>query len=70
MARTLWYDARQDRLLSEEQLRIVRRRAAELCQADPHLFADELEALRCLGVLPLLDAIRRDVVTLRGSAAA
>ena len=69
MARTLWYDARQDRLLSDEQLQTVRRRAARLCAADPHLFADEFEALRCLGVLPLLDAIRTDVVALHGPAA-
>lgn len=70
MARTLWYDAVHDRLLSKEELRTARLKATQIFGANPHIFEDELEALRGLGVLPLLDAIRNDLVTLRGHVAA
>jgi len=38
MARTLWYDARHDRLLSKEELRTARLKATQIFEANPHIF--------------------------------
>ena len=60
MSRTLWFDELHDRLLDREDLHALELRAAQLYDANPHIFEDAREALRALGVVPLLEAIRDD----------
>ena len=63
MSRTLWFDELHDRLLDREDLHALELRAAQLYDANPHIFEDAREALRALGVVPLLEAIRDDRVS-------
>ena len=60
MERTLWFDELHDHLLDKQELHALELRAAKVYAANPHIFEDAREALRALGVVPLLEAIRDD----------
>jgi hypothetical protein len=70
MTTTLWFDALHDRLLSRSELRELQLKARQLYQVNPHIFEDELEALRGLGVVPLLEVIGADLVARPAGVAA
>ncbi len=70
MERTLWFDELHDHLLDKQELHALELRAAKVYAANPHIFEDEREALRALGVVPLLEAIRDDLAMPRSVAAA
>jgi len=70
MERTLWFDELHDHLLDKHELHALELRAAKVYAANPHIFEDAREALRALGVVPLLEAIRDDLVMPRSPAAA
>ena len=70
MDRTLWFDELHDHLLDQHELHALEQRAAQVYEANPHIFEDGREALRALGVVPLLEAIRDDLVTARSLAVA
>jgi hypothetical protein len=70
MARTLWFDALHDRLLTRGELQALEARAKQVYELNPHIFEDEREALRGLGVVPLLEAIRDELIAPRSIAAA
>ena len=63
MERTLWFDELHDHLLDREELHALELRAKQVYTANPHIFEDAREALRALGVVPLLEAIRDDRVS-------
>ena len=59
---SLWVDVVSGRRLGRCELRASQERAHRAYEANLHVFEDESDALRALGVMPILEAIRLDLV--------
>ena len=70
MTKSMWMNEITGELLDETGLAALRQRARRAYHANTHIFEDEREALRGLGVVPLLEAIRDELIAPRSIAAA